>query len=432
MTISANSALSPIENFDSNPTQKEEQRQEQQQQQQQQQQNPFFHHHHHHQLYYNSERRQRKTVTNSEQQELKKPMIQQQQQQHQRHQLHRHRRKSSIVQNKCIKCAKDYILPIIVTILVSVTWIIGAFVLIPSAYIQSPHMFIINEIIGFVDVSLLFISYFRCVRTSPGYVSKTWEVDKVYSEEDRLNLLRLEVTKTGESRYCSRCGVYQPPRSHHSRIHNSCVLRMDHYCVWVNNVVGAFNHKFFYLFLFYICFGISHYFITLVPYFIQVASDINNTNPLAFVLAIVVSLFLLPLSLMVFMFFGWNTYLLFTNQTAIENHVNGEIWNRLHYRHRKSEEKQSHIQMRHIYNVKIIDNIKSVLGDRILLWLLPTYPTGFDGYHFKTIAMEEVIKLNEYIQDARPDHTIDYSSEEESDEDVDSDENLLNNTNTMV
>lgn len=429
MNISANTALSPIENLDSNPTQQQQQQEEEEQQRQEQQQHHSFHH-----LYFNSEKRQRKTVINSEQQQqLKQPMMQQQQQRQQKHQLHRHRRKSSIVQNKCIKCAKDYILPIIVTILISVAWIIGAFVLIPGAYIQSPQMFIINEILGFVVVSLLFISYFRCVSTSPGYVSKTWEVDKVYSEEDRLNLMKLEVTKTGESRYCSKCGVYQPPRSHHSRLHSRCVLRMDHYCVWVNNVVGAFNHKFFYLFLFYICFGISHYFVTLVLYFIQLAIDINATNPLVFVLAIVVSIFLLPLSLMVFMFFGWNTYLLFTNQTAIENHVNGEIWNRLHYRHRKSEEKQSHVKLRHIYNVKIIDNIKSVLGDQILLWLLPTYPTGFDGYHFKTIAIEEVMKLNEYTQDARPEHTVDYSSEEEeSDEDIDSDENLLSNTNTMV
>ena len=51
--------------------------------------------------------------------------------------------------------------------------------------------------------------------------------------------------------FCSRCKSYKPPFSHHCRICNRCISRMDHHCPWMNNCVGAGNLKFFILFLIY-------------------------------------------------------------------------------------------------------------------------------------------------------------------------------------
>ena len=67
---------------------------------------------------------------------------------------------------------------------------------------------------------------------------------------------------------CGRCDAYKPPRSHHCRICQRCIVsnfnlyrdricnapvdsqvRMDHHCPWMNNCIGALNQKHFMLFL---------------------------------------------------------------------------------------------------------------------------------------------------------------------------------------
>jgi hypothetical protein len=50
---------------------------------------------------------------------------------------------------------------------------------------------------------------------------------------------------------CSQCQTFKPPGSHHCRICNRCISRMDHHCPWMNNCVGAGNMKHFLLFLIY-------------------------------------------------------------------------------------------------------------------------------------------------------------------------------------
>mmetsp|Transcript_18085 Transcript_18085/g.27958 ORF Transcript_18085/g.27958 Transcript_18085/m.27958 type:complete len:385 (-) Transcript_18085:2713-3867(-) len=50
---------------------------------------------------------------------------------------------------------------------------------------------------------------------------------------------------------CGQCQTFKPPFSHHCRICNRCVSRMDHHCPWMNNCVGAGNLKHFILFLCY-------------------------------------------------------------------------------------------------------------------------------------------------------------------------------------
>jgi len=51
---------------------------------------------------------------------------------------------------------------------------------------------------------------------------------------------------------CDICDAAKPPDTHHCRRCKRCVYRMDHHCVFLNTCVGAGNHRYFLLFLFWV------------------------------------------------------------------------------------------------------------------------------------------------------------------------------------
>jgi len=102
--------------------------------------------------------------------------------------------------------------------------------------------------------TLALSSLFMCWSTNPGAVplgARPLPVSQNTGDEES-DLAPLKEVKQRGIRRCRRCNNnYKPPRSHHDSVTGRCVVKMDHFCPWVGNAVGALNHKFFFLFILY-------------------------------------------------------------------------------------------------------------------------------------------------------------------------------------
>ncbi|KAI7842347.1 hypothetical protein COHA_003987 [Chlorella ohadii] len=122
-------------------------------------------------------------------------------------------------------------------------------------------------------VGMTLWSYLACFATEPGHVPRGWHPfqDAEAAEAELESWERLtweQQQRRGQAwdgsaaravvsrpRYCRKCQAWKPPRAHHDSVTGRCVLRMDHYCLWVLNCVGLLNYKHFLLFLVYALLG---------------------------------------------------------------------------------------------------------------------------------------------------------------------------------
>lgn len=89
----------------------------------------------------------------------------------------------------------------------------------------------------------LWICFIQSWRGDPGIVSGI--------HEEKLNtIVELAESDGFEAHtFCTSCLVRKPIRSKHCSTCDRCVARFDHHCPWINNCIGAHNHKYFLGFL---------------------------------------------------------------------------------------------------------------------------------------------------------------------------------------
>jgi len=108
-----------------------------------------------------------------------------------------------------------------------------------------------------IIIVLLVWSYLATVLTDPGRVPHGWhpflDEQQARHELERMAYSDYHIDRRDprRPRFCKRCERWKPERSHHCSVMGRCVLKMDHYCIWVVNCVGLLNYKFFLLFLVY-------------------------------------------------------------------------------------------------------------------------------------------------------------------------------------
>eukprot|EP00403_Amphidinium_massartii_P008172 CAMPEP_0178422938 /NCGR_PEP_ID=MMETSP0689_2-20121128/27433_1 /TAXON_ID=160604 /ORGANISM="Amphidinium massartii, Strain CS-259" /LENGTH=364 /DNA_ID=CAMNT_0020044521 /DNA_START=95 /DNA_END=1185 /DNA_ORIENTATION=- len=271
--------------------------------------------------------------------------------------------------------------------------IIGLYVIYTSLHLlvllQSAETYTrgLVELIAFNIVTfLLVLCYVRCILVHPGTIpdkeeDPTWGYTPQLGTGTSQPLSLQETKRSGDRRHCKWCVKYKPDRCHHCRVCRTCILKMDHHCPWIYNCVGFRNHKYFFLLLFYS--SIASHLITWTM-LESVSASVDSDTPFMQMFFLLFGETLAGfLALLVTGFFCFHIWLMLKAMTTIEFCE-------------KSMKRTS-------YDISIYDrgfcgNLSAVLGDNMLLWLVPTSPPSGSGLSF---ASERRHLLDREIESGR-------------------------------
>merc|ERR1740117_1016912 len=184
------------------------------------------------------------------------------------------------------------------------------------------------QMIAFNSIFAMMMLCFMCtVFTDPGLIPESWVVVHDPEGQDMMPPVvaqyePLELKDEGSRRICrkSQPNVYKPDRAHFCRVIDRCVLKMDHFCPWLNNCIGFYNQKFFVLFIFYAAVLCAFLLVISTTTFMRLVSQIDDLSidlKVEFRVSLTYLLICL-LTLGLFGFFGFHSYLMWNNYTTIE------------------------------------------------------------------------------------------------------------------
>lgn len=134
--------------------------------------------------------------------------------------------------------------------------------------------------------------------------------------------------------------------------------------------------------------AITHFFGITIFVVIEFIKDSQNIDVAVFLLTLVFNVFLVPMSCMIYLFWGWNTYLILLNQTSIENYQLSEKRNRARMKKLNTE----HLKYLNFYNISFMENAKQVMGRTVWKWPFPIPDNlGTDGFRYPTVLPYDTI-----------------------------------------
>lgn len=183
---------------------------------------------------------------------------------------------------------------------------------------------------------------------------------------EQLNQIALyNAMKRENIRFCAHCQKFKPERTHHCKQCNTCILKMDHHCPWVGRCIGFFNYKYF---LNMVLYGVLSIWFMVITYTEAVTDTIFNLEIPTWKVFIIFFTYALSIVLGIILtgFFCFHLWLVSINKTTLEYCEN---------------------KKNAAYDMGTYQNLKSVLGNNILLWCLPCAPNlEGEGIHFTSKA----------------------------------------------
>ncbi|XP_063914910.1 palmitoyltransferase ZDHHC15B isoform X2 [Zophobas morio] len=203
-------------------------------------------------------------------------------------------------------------------------------------------------------------------------ITESAEAQRQILENISRHLPNTNINIQGFPRFCDKCKIIKPDRTHHCSVCGECVLKMDHHCPWINNCVSFTNYKFFLLFLGYaLCYCI-YVALTSLPYFIDFWKG-SLEGPgrfhilFLFFVAIMFGVSLISL-------FCYHCYLVSENRTTLEA-FRPPIF-------RTGPDKRG-------FSLGRYNNFQEVFGDNPKTWFIPVKTSLGDGHTFPQRHMEE-------------------------------------------
>ncbi|KAL5549876.1 hypothetical protein UlMin_000052 [Ulmus minor] len=267
----------------------------------------------------------------------------------------------------------SFSLPVtIVVLVISFIYLSTVFVFIRRWFGLMTSPGIMNAVV-FTGVAVMCVfNYSVSLFTDPGRVPSTYMPDI----EDSGNPIHEIKRKGGDLRYCQKCSLYKPPRAHHCRVCQRCVLRMDHHCIWINNCVGHANYKVFFVFVVYAVIACIYSLVLLLGSLtIDPQKGEEESESSLRTVYVISGLLLVPLCIALSVLLGWHIYLVLQNKTTIEYHEGVRaMW---------LAEKGGNVYS-HPYDLGAYENLTMVLGPNIFSWICPTSRHIGSGLRFQT------------------------------------------------
>ena len=206
-------------------------------------------------------------------------------------------------------------------------------------------------------ICMFVCSFYQAFATPPGAVPDTpeWRDIRI-AEQNAAHMFSEKKHTNGAIRWCRRCSVVKPDRSHHCRLCDQCVLKMDHHCPWISNCVGFFNYKYFFLMLTYGMLGLWLFEATFWETALITWRDDERGTAFSFCVTVIFSLMFILMTA-VTLFWSFHIHLIITAVTTIEYCE----------KHRKNPAAGKGSP----YYRSVYESLQAALGKDPIYWLLP-------------------------------------------------------------
>ena len=166
----------------------------------------------------------------------------------------------------------------------------------------------------------------RAALSDPGVIPRGTEglaIDTTIRRTKLVNGIEFEL------KVCATCGIVRPPRASHDRKTDRCVVKFDHFCVFIGNSVGRGNYRSFLCFVGLTSLSATYYFAYCLFHIVHLADRLEReggtSSSAAFgkaigqaTISLLIGMYFAVMGTLVTLLFVLHCYFISTGQTTAE------------------------------------------------------------------------------------------------------------------